>query len=541
MKIAKSVLRKLKTEEMGNLAKVVEELEVTGKLPMEGVVQLRAPAKWASENRGYSKMNKKKTVKADVQSLSLICGTGTKNVPAVYEIVKAKKIKEQRIAAFQLAADNGFQENFNFWAQAGEIKNLPYAAGVEGSVFDRDKKALETLNPMLEQVCGKMQGITTPFLYIGRQGTTFGHHREDYDLLSINYLHHGANKIWIVIPPMYGPKLDALAIKLLAKRCNYCSRGKPDDELDFGRCDLPLRHKSLLFSPEILDANGIPYYKIVQKPGDFVIVSAGAYHGGFNEGFNIAEAINFATIPWIEIAKSSLPCCCKFDSQSWDYISKKTFERVLTVKFENVVKMQKKMNKLQKLVANTEVIPAATTTDAFTMTDAGTDVEIQTEPDTASVEIQTEPDTASVGNQTEPDTTAPPRKDAFSTSADLPAEDKPDATTTKDIAAATTTKSVTKKRPHVKKPNEETNKRQCVKEAKSEAIAAATTTKAAAATATKAATKKRDYRNKKNIPTAAETANTLHECKLCDFACKGLGPFLFHCRDNHDNAFALKK
>eukprot|EP00983_Pelagomonas_calceolata_P100986 1158639-Pelagomonas_calceolata.AAC.9 len=32
-----------------------------------------------------------------------------------------------------------------------------------------------------------------------------------------------------------------------------------------------------------------------QQPGEFIVLNAAAYHGGFNLGFNCAEAVNFAT------------------------------------------------------------------------------------------------------------------------------------------------------------------------------------------------------------------------------------------------------
>lgn len=45
-----------------------------------------------------------------------------------------------------------------------------------------------------------------------------------------------------------------------------------------------------------------------------MISRAAAYHSGFNFGFNIAEAVNFALEDWIEIAKKANYCRCISDS-----------------------------------------------------------------------------------------------------------------------------------------------------------------------------------------------------------------------------------
>ncbi|CAI5777360.1 lysine-specific demethylase 4A [Podarcis lilfordi] len=78
-------------------------------------------------------------------------------------------------------------------------------------------------------------------------------------------------------------------------------------------CEAFLRHKMTLISPSILKKYGIPFDKVTQEAGEFMITFPYGYHAGFNHGFNCAESTNFATLRWIEYGKQSVLCSCRKD------------------------------------------------------------------------------------------------------------------------------------------------------------------------------------------------------------------------------------
>ena len=124
-------------------------------------------------------------------------------------------------------------------------------------------------------------------------------HKEDLDLYSINYLHFGKPKIWYCIPSSEANRFERL--------CQFHF----NDE--FNACSEFIRHKTTQLSPSILKSAGIKYHKIVQNPGEFIIIFSKCYHMGFNTGFNCAEAVNFALDSWISTAYSVHRCLCDPD------------------------------------------------------------------------------------------------------------------------------------------------------------------------------------------------------------------------------------
>ncbi|KAI3375104.1 hypothetical protein L3Q82_021625, partial [Scortum barcoo] len=180
-----------------------------------------------------------------------------------------------------------------------------YGADVNGTLYDPDVTEwnichLDTILDTVERDSGiTIEGVNTPYLYFGMWKTTFAWHTEDMDLYSINYLHFGEPKSWYCVPPEHGKRLERLAKGFFPGSSQ--------------NCEAFLRHKMTLISPSILRKYGIPFDKITQEAGEFMITFPYAYHAGFNHGFNCAESTNFATERWIEYGKQAVLCSCRKD------------------------------------------------------------------------------------------------------------------------------------------------------------------------------------------------------------------------------------
>lgn len=189
-----------------------------------------------------------------------------------------------------------------YWStMEGEKKvQVEYAGDVEGTGFSdcpddplssspwNLNKLPRLRNSLLRLLKGEIPGVTKPMLYVGMLFSTFAWHVEDHYLYSMNYHHMGAPKIWYGVGAGYADEFDSLVQEKIYKEA------KDKDHASGG-----LMEKTTMFSPKHLLKRGIPVYRIIQQPGEFVVTFPRAYHGGFSQGFNIGEAVNFATSDWL--------------------------------------------------------------------------------------------------------------------------------------------------------------------------------------------------------------------------------------------------
>jgi len=133
-----------------------------------------------------------------------------------------------------------------------------------------------------------INGINVPWMYFGSLFTTFCWHNEDNYLYSINYHHWGAPKQWYGVP---GSQKDAEGLERVFQSVHFMKMREAPDLL---------HHITTMLSPILLQEKGVPVYKLLQYPGEFVVTFPRAYHGGFSMGPNVGEAVNFATYGWID-------------------------------------------------------------------------------------------------------------------------------------------------------------------------------------------------------------------------------------------------
>lgn len=291
-------------EEFKDFAKYIEYIESKGAHRV-GLAKIRPPKEWIPRKAGYDNLGDLKIRSPISQRVE-----GREGIYTQYNISH----RSMRLDEFeQLANSRKYQTpkhaNFDelerkYWKNLTFVPAI-YGADISGTLTDDDQpywninKLGTILDDLRDEYKLKIEGVNTAYLYFGMWKSTFAWHTEDMDLYSINYLHFGAPKAWYVIAPEHGKRLERLAAGFFPSVARECSSF--------------LRHKMTVISPKILDKYSIPYSKVTQTVGEFIITFPYAYHAGYNHGFNCAESTNFAMPRWIDYGKRATQCYCRGD------------------------------------------------------------------------------------------------------------------------------------------------------------------------------------------------------------------------------------
>lgn len=292
-------------EEFKDFNKFIQYMESKG-AHRAGLAKVIPPPEWVPRKQGYDLQN------LDITIPSPICQVVTGKQGLFQQIniqKKAMNIKQFSILAnsakYCTPRHSSYEDlERKYWKNVTYVAPI-YGADVNGSITDTDVNEwnINRLGTILDYVNSdygiEIDGVNTAYLYFGMWKTTFAWHTEDMDLYSINYLHFGDPKTWYAIPPVHGKRFERIASGFFPTSAKTCQAF--------------LRHKMTLISPQILKQYSIPFNKITQEAGEFMITFPYGYHAGFNHGFNCAESTNFAAPRWIEYGKRAIQCTCSND------------------------------------------------------------------------------------------------------------------------------------------------------------------------------------------------------------------------------------
>lgn len=286
-------------EEFGNFYSYMSLIELQMRYEEHGICKVIPPDGW------FSRSYKTETLHLEINNPVKQVVTGR---AGVYN-VNLFDVKKMTIPDFlEYDQKNYCIETYDeierkFWKSMGSSSAWDdpiYGADMVGSLFNNEHASswnVHKIDSLLRLINCSIPGVNSAMLYVGTWRSMFAFHVEDMNLYSINYVHTGSSKSWYSIHSKDRHRFESLALSYFG--------------IEHKDCKEFLRHKTTLFSPQKLKEYGIQFSTAVQLPGEFIITFPSAYHAGFNHGYNIAEATNFATLNWIPFGKVAKSCVCR--------------------------------------------------------------------------------------------------------------------------------------------------------------------------------------------------------------------------------------
>ncbi|CAF2145954.1 unnamed protein product [Rotaria magnacalcarata] len=190
----------------------------------------------------------------------------------------------------------------NFWSSLSRSSNERHQVNISllpnQSFFSQKQSRIYfDIHRLPQQSLLKLGGtkMTRQFVPCARRahgpGAVFPLTSTEQGLFSIDYHHEGGAHHWYIIPISQREVLRKIS--------------------DHKNSSICLEHGKLLIDPSVLDKHRIRYHRIVQRPNEFVVLSAGTLAQSFTEDASWSESITFALPSWIQDyhANAVAPSC----------------------------------------------------------------------------------------------------------------------------------------------------------------------------------------------------------------------------------------
>ncbi|XP_061718840.1 protein Jumonji-like [Cydia pomonella] len=168
--------------------------------------------------------------------------------------------------------------------------------GEEGYGFPKDPQADYGAHPWNLKVLarnpnnvlrylGPVLGVTVPTLHLSMLFSTSCWHRDPHGLPWTEYMHSGAEKIWYGIPRDESANFRRAVETLCPAYCQNKS--------------IWLASEITMVPPNILSEHGVKLSRLLQRPGEYVLVFPEAHSCSITTGFGISESVYFASNAWL--------------------------------------------------------------------------------------------------------------------------------------------------------------------------------------------------------------------------------------------------
>ncbi|KAK5203012.1 hypothetical protein LTR41_011236 [Exophiala xenobiotica] len=167
------------------------------------------------------------------------------------------------------------------------ISKMRYCTDIQAwAAEDRRQLGLPAESPiwplkdnLLDHTKYSVDGLHRPYGYLsGKDGSLFTIHREDANLISLNALYSGGERLWYAV----------------ARKDGYLV----ENAVKAGKCAQKLRHGSRWIPQLTLKAMGASFVTFVQRTREVVVVWGDIYHQGGTVGPATAEAVNYGGPNW---------------------------------------------------------------------------------------------------------------------------------------------------------------------------------------------------------------------------------------------------